>query len=386
MRALHRPSLRRAVLCGAFLLGGCASAPAPEVGSSSGHCWAPAPNLRAAYNRRYTVLGHSYTPLRSADGYDTEGTASWYGWESGSTTAMGTRFNPRAFTAASRQLPLPTCVRVINLANGRSTDVLVNDRGPFVDSRIMDLSYGAALALGVTRTGTAHVRIVALADLPRQPAVPVAPPSPGPMTAPSVVAAPAAAGSAPGPQPSAGASVPLVQPLPASAPLVQPLPASAPLVQPLPASAPPLQPQLASAPPVQPLPRSIEDPPPATASASGERALDALIARADATPQPPGATAETPPARAAEAVAPLSTGRVQAYVQTGAFTAHERALAERDRLRAAGFAQVDVVPGMVRGVTFWRVQIGPLPSDRPDATLRSRLTALGLRDYTVVQQ
>jgi rare lipoprotein A len=100
--------------------------------------------------------------LRSAAGYEVQGEASWYGWESGSTTSMGARFNPRAFTAASRTLPLPTCVQVTNLANGRSALVLVNDRGPFVDSRIMDLSYGAAQALGITRSGTAQVRIVAM--------------------------------------------------------------------------------------------------------------------------------------------------------------------------------------------------------------------------------
>ncbi|MBU6441670.1 MAG: septal ring lytic transglycosylase RlpA family protein, partial [Betaproteobacteria bacterium] len=179
-------------LAAALALAGCASSPsrrsgvamqAPVNGSSG--CFAPAPNLRAAYNRDYTVLGRSYAPLRNASGYDVDGTASWYGWESGKTTSMGSSFNPRAFTAASRVLPLPTCVEVTNLRNGRSALVLVNDRGPFVDSRVMDLSYGAAKALGVTATGTAPVRIVALAPgaLQAGPADVAAPPMPAPAQA-----------------------------------------------------------------------------------------------------------------------------------------------------------------------------------------------------------
>ena len=78
--------------------------------------------------------------------------------------------------------------------------------------------------------------------------------------------------------------------------------------------------------------------------------------------------------------------RAQSYLQTGAFTSRERALAERDRLRAAGVGTVDIAPGMVRGETFYRVQIGPLASDHPDSTLLARLASLGLRGYAVVQQ
>ncbi|MDE2121635.1 MAG: septal ring lytic transglycosylase RlpA family protein, partial [Betaproteobacteria bacterium] len=194
------------------------------VNASSG-CYAPEPNLRAAYNRDYRVLGRTYAPLHSATGYQADGTASWYGWESGKTTSMGTYFNPRAFTAASRVLPLPTCVEVTNLRNGRSALVLVNDRGPFVDSRIMDLSYGAAKALGVTATGTAPVRIVALApeQLQSAPAEALQAPAPAPAAAapahPAVAppqtrvpqAPPAAAAQ---PQPAASEAI-QITPLPA---------------------------------------------------------------------------------------------------------------------------------------------------------------------------
>ena len=183
---------RLAPLAAALALAGCAGNPTQRSGGGmqvpvdiSSSCYAPAPNLHAAYNRDYRVLGRSYAPLRSASGYDVDGTASWYGWESGRTTAMGTYFNPRAFTAASRVLPLPTCVEVTNLRNGRSVLVLVDDRGPFVDSRVMDLSYGAARALGITASGTAPVRIVALAPgvLQSNASDTAAPPLPAPAQA-----------------------------------------------------------------------------------------------------------------------------------------------------------------------------------------------------------
>jgi rare lipoprotein A len=107
------------------------------------------PSTKAPYNRPYTVNGQWYYPLASASGYRKRGVASWYGSESGNRTAMGTHFNPRSLTAAHRTLPLPTRVRVTNLENGRSVNVLVNDRGPFVANRLIDLSYGAAKALNI---------------------------------------------------------------------------------------------------------------------------------------------------------------------------------------------------------------------------------------------
>ena len=91
---------------------------------------------------------------------EARGLASWYGahWR-GRKTANGDRFDDRRLTAASLTLPLATHARVTNLQNGRSVDVLVNDRGPYVDGRIMDLSAAAAAALGMTRDGLAQVAI-----------------------------------------------------------------------------------------------------------------------------------------------------------------------------------------------------------------------------------
>jgi len=115
------------------------------------------PNLNAAYNKTYTVFGVTYHPLRTAAGYNETGIASWYGSESGNTTAMGVRFNPGKMTAAHKTLPLPSRVRVTNLQNGRQIEVIVNDRGPFKKGRIIDLSHGAAKKIGLK--GVAKVKV-----------------------------------------------------------------------------------------------------------------------------------------------------------------------------------------------------------------------------------
>ena len=122
----------------------------------------PAGDTRKAYNRPYTVKGQRYVPLPSAKGYVESGIASWYGWESGTRTSMGEYVDPSRLTAAHRTLPLPTTVHVLNLDNQRSVVVVVNDRGPFVAGRLIDLSEGAAQSIGMKHTGTARVKVVAL--------------------------------------------------------------------------------------------------------------------------------------------------------------------------------------------------------------------------------
>jgi rare lipoprotein A len=105
------------------------------------------------------------------------GTASWYGGlHHGRKTASGERFNMNDMTAAHRAVKLGTVLRVTNLDNGRTTTVRVNDRGPYVNSRIIDLSAAAARDLGMKQDGLARVRIEAFAaDQPGGPAVAVAP-------------------------------------------------------------------------------------------------------------------------------------------------------------------------------------------------------------------
>lgn len=111
----------------------------------------------------YTQFGKTYCPLISAEGFVETGIASWYGEDfHGKPTALGEPYNMYAMSAAHKTLPLPTRVRVTNLENGRSMELRVNDRGPFVGGRVIDLSYGAARELGVYRRGTARVRVEAL--------------------------------------------------------------------------------------------------------------------------------------------------------------------------------------------------------------------------------
>jgi len=108
--------------------------------------------------RLYRVKGKVHRPGRIvSSGHKETGIASWYGAESGSTTAMGTRFHPEGISAAHKTLPLPSKVRVTNLHNGRSIVVVVNDRGPYKNGRIIDLSHGAAKKIGMD--GLAKVEV-----------------------------------------------------------------------------------------------------------------------------------------------------------------------------------------------------------------------------------
>ncbi|MDD4731833.1 MAG: septal ring lytic transglycosylase RlpA family protein [Desulfovibrio sp.] len=171
------------VLALALLLSGCAtvdrvfSRPAPSRPAAM----SPAPGTGVTPGRQYnpktqpyTVMGKRYRPLRSAAGYDEVGVASWYGKDfHGKPTASGDIYDMHKMTAAHKTLPLGTVVRVTNLENGRRVDLLVNDRGPFVGTRLIDLSYAAARALGSDRKGLARVRIQAVGTATARGAVPV---------------------------------------------------------------------------------------------------------------------------------------------------------------------------------------------------------------------
>lgn len=108
----------------------------------------------------YEVYGKTYYTLDSAVGFEQKGIASWYGNKfHGRRTSSGEEYNMYAMTAAHKTLPIPAYVEVHNLDNGRKAIVRVNDRGPFHEGRIIDLSYAAATKLGVAQTGTANVAI-----------------------------------------------------------------------------------------------------------------------------------------------------------------------------------------------------------------------------------
>jgi rare lipoprotein A len=111
----------------------------------------------------YDVDGRRYYVLATAEGYDATGVASWYGPTfDGLRTADGDRYDMYAMTAAHKTLPLPCYARVTNLSNGRSIVVKINDRGPFVANRLIDLSYVAAAKLDMLGTGTALVEVQAM--------------------------------------------------------------------------------------------------------------------------------------------------------------------------------------------------------------------------------
>ena len=111
----------------------------------------------------YMVAGRWYTPMQQLTSYDQTGVASWYGDDfHGKLTANGESYNMYSLSAAHTTLPLPTLVRVTNLENGRSVVVRVNDRGPFVKNRLIDLSYAAANSLGFMDKGTTRVRVQTL--------------------------------------------------------------------------------------------------------------------------------------------------------------------------------------------------------------------------------
>jgi rare lipoprotein A len=111
----------------------------------------------------YEVYGVRYSVMDTSIGYKERGVASWYGKKfHGRDTSSGERYDMYAMTAAHKSLPLPTIARVTNLNNGKSVIVRINDRGPFVKNRIIDMSYAAAIELDMTAAGTAMVEVEAL--------------------------------------------------------------------------------------------------------------------------------------------------------------------------------------------------------------------------------
>jgi rare lipoprotein A len=136
-----------------FIIGGCASTEPP-------------PRPSPGYPRPYKVLGQWYQPMPDSKDFRQHGIASWYGEDfHGKKTSSGEIYNMYAMTAAHKTLPLGTYVQVSNLDNRQKVEVRINDRGPFVRDRIIDLSYSAAKEIGLIGPGTARVEVVALGSL-----------------------------------------------------------------------------------------------------------------------------------------------------------------------------------------------------------------------------
>jgi rare lipoprotein A len=266
----------------------------------------------------YDVFGRRYYVLSSSVGYWERGVASWYcpGFHK-ERTSTGEPYDMYGMTAAHKTLPLPAYVRVTNLQNGRSVVVRVNDRGPFVGNRIIDLSYTAAAKLDMLRNGTAMVEVRAI-----DPSVPPLPPVVTASTSPAASAT-STASSTPAAAPVAAALV--IMPLAATPPATAP-PAAAPSTAVSPAAAPG-----ATTPPAVPPAISATNAAPDAASASG------------AAPAAPGFTRPT------------------LFIQAGAFSDPANAERLAQKLRGDDLGKVFVRNDVIAGRRMYRVRIGPVP-------------------------
>ena len=167
-------------LCVAALLAGCASGPETRTATPSQRDGAPAqapadlaslpdpvpriePIRKGGPNKPYAVLGQSYEPIADDVPWREQGVASWYGTKfHGRRTASGELFSMYGLTAAHRTLPIPSYARVRHLKTGKSIIVRINDRGPFHASRVIDLSYAAAVKLGMASAGNAQFEVTRL--------------------------------------------------------------------------------------------------------------------------------------------------------------------------------------------------------------------------------
>jgi rare lipoprotein A len=289
----------------------------------------------------YEVNGVWYYPAVDYH-YDRTGIASWYGPDyDGRLTANGEIFNMNGLSAAHPTLPLPSIVRVTNLENGRSLDLRVNDRGPFVDGRILDVSRYAAQALGFESQGIAPVRVTILprrslevAELARRGIISngtafaeAAPPA---MPAPDARTARAASYSAAAPpqiwQPRAEITAANLPPVG------------------VPAAAAEIRPQ-----------------------------VNLVSYRPPPRPNVSPATYRPPAWHAVAAAAARPTGRI--FVQAGAFSVPENAW--RVRARVAGLAGVEVSAVEAGGVRIYRVRLGPFVNVEQADRILSRLAARG---------
>lgn len=327
MRVIPRGGRVAALLLSTALLAGCAEAnlfghvakkatsgdEPPAAGSSAASTY--------KVGKPYQVAGVWYYPKEDFD-YDETGIASWYGPDfHAKMTANGETFDQNAVTAAHKTLPMPSVVRVTNLENGRSIIVRVNDRGPFVNGRIIDLSRRSAQLLGFEGSGTAKVRVQVMPEESRILAGKVKPEG----NEPKVAAAPRESVTAETLPPIGGRE-----------------------------QAKPVQQASAR-------PAAASSGASARASAAAER-----IERDLASPE-----VETVPVHA--------TG---IYVQAGSFSRHDNALRLQARLSNVGRPQIQ--PASVRGQTVYRVRFGPLGSvDEADRLLDSVIAA-GQPDAKVI--
>jgi rare lipoprotein A len=306
----------------------------------------PRDEPRSLYGNKspYSVLGKSYTVLPNASGYVERGIASFYGSKfHGYKTSNFEDYDMYQFTAAHKTLPLPSYARVTNLENGKSVVVRINDRGPFHENRIIDLSYAAAVKIGVWPKGTGLVEVRAID--PDHPDAPGALVSSGVASStpprPSTIAATAPAGVASRP---AGAA--------AKAPQASSRIAFQPSADAIPTGA-------ASA--------AIVPPPmrPVSAPSTGDIASASI---ASALPPEPSA----PPA------VPTVNPKPKIYLQVGAFSDLANASRVADQLDKAGLGPVSIIQADINGRSVRRVRVGPLADVDTADRVTDQIAGLGL--------
>lgn len=332
--ASSRPRRHQRLLRGAVALGLAASMAACSTtgGSGGGSAQLPGSGKPGRYKvgSPYEVKGVWYRPAVNYT-YDRTGIASWYGDRfHGRRTANGEVFDMNRVSAAHPTLPMPSLVEVTNLENNRRLVVRINDRGPFVKGRIIDLSRRGAEILGYRAKGIARVRVRILSKESR------------------AIAAAYGRGQRP------GIAVARAGPTPA-------IPA---------AETPPRAFENAPtevAAPRYPEVRATDLPPP-------RRVRLAAISRPTAAAPRPVALAR--PATSYPRPVTLAQPAASYYVQAGAFVERRRALRQRDKLgQLAGF---NIVPFHIDGVTYYRVRLGPT---RDDVAARKLLAQVQRRGY-----
>lgn len=304
------------IVCSIALgLAGCSSH-APTVASAPSQALA-SPSGKGVFKvgQPYQVNGIWYYPAEDFN-YNETGIASWYGPDFDQKyTANGEIFDQNLVTAAHKTLPLPSIVRVTNLENGRSIELRVNDRGPYVGNRIIDLSRRAAQLLGYEQAGTAKVRVQILV--------------------PETIQAQSLA------KLNGSEGAPTIEHLP-------PAPREVVLAQALP-------------PPSAPQPRPIPPPPPPHAP---EKASIPIPAE---KPVPPGPTLS-------EAVTVVPVRPSHIFIQAGAFASTANAAKMKAMLASVGPATV--TPIKVSGMAMYRVRLGPVATvDQADAMLAKAVGA-----------
>jgi rare lipoprotein A len=338
-------------------LAGCGSQPHTGTYHGGGnHYVAGHPMYRVG--EPYEIKGVWYYPAVDYN-YDKTGTASWYGEQfHGRYTANGEIFDLNQLTAAHTTLPMPSIVEVTNLQNGRSLQLRVNDRGPFVDGRLIDVSRRAAQLLGFETKGTTPVRVRIVKDASIQVAEEAMHNGGG-----AIMLAQAA--SVPPPMAQAARQPYAAEGLPPSARAANVV------------AGPIVDTQTAALPPPAPAPNVVAGPIVDTQTAAlppPARSPNVVAGPIVDTQMP------TSPLRLTEGPVEAPSGRI--FVQAGAFSVRDNA--QRVQSRIAPLGSVQVMTASVKGIAVYRVRLGPVESAAQADRLLQRVVNSGYREARIV--